>query len=120
MNLFGYLDVYVFGWLICCNLTCVWEMSPFKVHLFNKLNAFFSKDSPTLYTEEDWLKEMSLGGYGLFGEMLMCVFCYGTWLSAIISSVMCYFLKYPFWMVLVCMFSWPTLNFLVLKKLKET
>ncbi len=118
MSLFNYLDLYLFGWLVSCNLSCVWEMASFKIHLFNLINKIFRKKSGTLYTEEDWQNEMALGGYGPIGEMLMCVFCYGTWLSAAISSVLCYALNYTFWLVPLCALSWPTLNFAVVKKLK--
>tara|TARA_Y100000361_G_C11134804_1_gene331209 strand:- start:340 stop:627 length:288 start_codon:yes stop_codon:yes gene_type:complete len=93
-------------------------MASFKIHLFNLINKIFRKKSGTLYTEEDWQNEMALGGYGPIGEMLMCVFCYGTWLSAAISSVLCYALNYTFWLVPLCALSWPTLNFAVVKKLK--
>ena len=116
--MFDFLDLYIFGWLISCNLSCTWEMSSFKVHLFNTFNSIFRRSRQKLHTEEDWQVEMSLGGYGPLGEMLMCIFCYGTWLSAAISAVGCYFLGYPYWFVVVCAFSWPTLNFAVVKFLK--
>jgi hypothetical protein len=116
--MFSFLDLYVFGWLISCNLSCVWEMSTFKIHLLNLINKTFRKDTAVVFTEEEWQTEMSIGNYWIFGGMLACVFCYGTWLSALVSFVLCYFLNYPFWMVAVCAFSWPTLNFAVVKKLK--
>jgi len=116
--MFAYLDLFILGWLVSCNLSCTWEMSNIKVHMFNLFHSAFRRARPELYTEEDWQVEMVLGGYGKFGELLMCVFCYGTWLSAAISAVGCYFLNYPYYMVAVCALSWPTLNFAVIKSLK--
>ena len=120
MTLFSFLDLYIFGWLVSCNVSCVWEMSNIKIHLFNMLHRVFRRSRPKIYTEEEWQVEMELGGYGKLGELLMCIFCYGTWLSASISAIGCYFLGYSYYMVLVCALSWPTLNFAVIKKLKET
>lgn len=117
--MFAFLDLYIFGWLICCNLSCVWEMSSIKIHLLNFFNKVFKKNPPSVFTEEEWQVEMSVGNYWIFGEMLSCVFCYGTWLSALVSLSMCFLLGYPVWLVVICALSWPTLTFAVVKELKE-
>jgi hypothetical protein len=112
-----FVDAYFFGWLIACNLSAAWEMSSFRIHLFNTIYKVFRVERE-LYTDEDWELDVA-ENWGLFGEMLMCTFCYGTWLSLIVSSVYSYYFSCPMWLPVVCALSWPTMNYAALNYLKK-
>lgn len=112
------LEIYVLSWLISCNLSCAWEFSPFRVHLFSFLNKCLRRERE-IFTQEDWEYELA-SHWGAFGEMLMCPLCYGTWLSLAVSLTCCVVMGGSLILPIACCLSFPFLNLSVLKLLGKS
>jgi len=92
------------GLFVTTNWMLIWFGTAFPAHLFGQpdMESFHN------YCEFKLPK--------LLGELFSCCICFSHWWSAAIASLICWYFKLPWEFIPCCIFTWPLLCFIILKK----
>ena len=126
MNL---IEAYIAGALITSCWIVIWFVTNLPLHVWSLLRLMPEEDenwpdddanldleieNGVPETWEDW-ETLAYTQNKFFSELLTCPLCLGTWIAAMVATIIIILNGLTWWFLPVALFSWPLIAFFIYK-----